>query len=55
MEGTEITVITDHESFKSIRSKIEQPARILRFMYTTEDYDVRVLYRKCKDKVILRS
>ena len=34
VEGGDITVITDHQSLNSLNTKMEQPARIVRFMDT---------------------
>ncbi|KAI1004357.1 hypothetical protein K3495_g3855 [Podosphaera aphanis] len=52
VEGSEVTIITDHESLKSIRSKTEQPARIVRFLDALEHYGVRIIYRQGKANVL---
>ncbi|KAI0991781.1 hypothetical protein K3495_g16406, partial [Podosphaera aphanis] len=38
VEGGDVTVITDHESLKTISTKTEQPNRILRFLDAIEHY-----------------
>lgn len=52
VEGGDVTVITDHESLKTINNKTEQPARILRFLDAIEHYGVRLLYRPGKANVL---
>lgn len=52
VEGGDVTVITDHESLKSLSTKTEQPARILRFIDSIEHYNVRIVYRKGKANVL---
>ncbi|KAI0996091.1 hypothetical protein K3495_g12090 [Podosphaera aphanis] len=45
VEGGDVTVVTDHESLKTIRTKVEQPARIVRFLDALEHYGIRIVYR----------
>jgi hypothetical protein len=52
LEGADITVVTDHDSLKQLRTKQDQPARMLRFLATIEHYGVRIIYRKGKANVI---
>ncbi|KAI0992367.1 hypothetical protein K3495_g15819, partial [Podosphaera aphanis] len=52
VEGGDVTVITDHESLKTLHTKMEQPARIARFLDSIEHYGVRILYRKGKANVL---
>lgn len=52
VEGSDVTVITDHESPRSIKTKAEQPARILRFLESIEHYGVRIIYRKGNANVL---
>ncbi|POS82548.1 hypothetical protein EPUL_005935, partial [Erysiphe pulchra] len=52
VEGGDVTVITDHQSLKTIQTKSEQPARIIRFLDTIEHYGIRILYRKGKANVL---
>ncbi|KAI0998222.1 hypothetical protein K3495_g9972 [Podosphaera aphanis] len=52
VEGGDVTIITDRESLKYIRSKTEQPSRILRFLDSIEHYGIRILYRKGKANLL---
>lgn len=52
VQGTEVTVISDHESLKTLRTKTEQPPRIMRFLDAIEHYGVRILYRSGKANVM---
>ncbi|KAI0999844.1 hypothetical protein K3495_g8354, partial [Podosphaera aphanis] len=52
VEGGDVTVITDHESLKTIQTKVEQPARMVRFLDSIEHYGVRILYRQGKANVL---
>lgn len=47
-----VTVITDHESLKSIQSKVEQPARIARFLDSIKHYSVKIFYRRRKANLL---
>lgn len=46
VQGRDVTVITDHQSLDSIRTKAEQLARIARFLDTIKHYGINILYRK---------
>ena len=46
VEGSDVTVITDHESLRTIQTKAEQPARMLRFLDSIEHYGIRIVYRR---------
>ena len=48
LEGAEITVLTDHESLKTLRTKSEPTLRLLRFLDQIENYSVRIHYRPGK-------
>ena len=48
IKGGDVTVITDHQSLKSIQTKSEQPARILRFLDSIKHYRILIIYRKGK-------
>lgn len=52
MKGGNITVITDHQSLSTLNTKMEQPARIVRFLDTIEHYNVKIIYRKGKATVL---
>ncbi|KAI1003154.1 hypothetical protein K3495_g5051 [Podosphaera aphanis] len=52
IEGRDVTVITDHESLKTIQTKVEQPARMVRFLDSIKHYGVRILYRQGKANVL---
>ncbi|KAI0992947.1 hypothetical protein K3495_g15237 [Podosphaera aphanis] len=52
VEGGDITVVTDHESLKTISTKTDQPPRILRFLDTLEHYNIRILFRPGKANVL---
>ncbi|KAI1001154.1 hypothetical protein K3495_g7045 [Podosphaera aphanis] len=52
VEGGDVTVVTDHESLKTIRTKVEQPARIVRFLDALEHYGIRIVYRPGKANVL---
>jgi len=52
LQGTAITVVTDHDSLKLIRTKSDQPPRILRFLSTIEHYNVNIVYRAGKLNVV---
>ena len=52
LEGADITVVTDHDSLKLLRTKQEQPARILRFLGKIEHFGVRIVYRKGRANVV---
>ncbi|KAI0994514.1 hypothetical protein K3495_g13668, partial [Podosphaera aphanis] len=52
VEGGDVTVITDHESLKSIPTKAEQPPRMIRFLDTIEHYNIRILYRPGKANLL---
>ena len=52
LQGSDITVVTDHDSLKLIRSKTGQPPRILRFLSTIEHYNVNIVYRAGKLNVV---
>ena len=52
IEGNSITVITDHESLKTLDTKVEQPRRILRFLDAIQHYSARILYRAGKLNVM---
>ncbi len=52
LEGAEITVLSDHHSLQSFRTKAEQPARMLRFLDTIEHFNVTIKYRKGKQNVL---
>lgn len=48
IEGCDVTVRTDHESLTLLRSKVEQPARVQRFLNQVEHFDLKILYRPGK-------
>ncbi|KAI0995043.1 hypothetical protein K3495_g13137 [Podosphaera aphanis] len=52
VEGADVTVVTDHESLKTIQTKVEQPARIVRFLDALEHYGIRIVYRPGKANVL---
>ena len=52
IEGNDITVVTDHESLKTLDTKVEQPRRILRFLDAIQHYSARILYRAGKLNVV---
>ncbi|KAI1006983.1 hypothetical protein K3495_g1237 [Podosphaera aphanis] len=52
IEGGDITVVTDHESLKTIHMKSDLPPRMLRFLDTIEHYNIRILYRPGKANVL---
>lgn len=52
IQGTEITVLTDHESLKTLNTKADQPPRIVRFLDAIEHYGIRILYRPGKTNVL---
>ncbi|KAI1004419.1 hypothetical protein K3495_g3793 [Podosphaera aphanis] len=52
VQGGDVTVVTDHESLKSLQTKAEQPPRMLRFLDTIEHYNVRILFRPGKANVL---
>ena len=52
IEGNDITVITDHESLKTLDTKTEQPRRILRFIDAIQHYSAHILYRAGKLNVV---
>jgi transposase InsO family protein len=52
LEGADITVVTDHDSLKMLRTKQEQPARMLRFLGKIEHFGVNIVYRKGKANVV---
>lgn len=43
-EGSDVTVFSDHQSLRDIRTKTEQPARILRFLDVVEHFGVTIKY-----------
>lgn len=43
VEGGDVTVITDHQSLSTIRTKSEQPVRIARFLDAIEHYGITML------------
>ncbi|CAJ2504193.1 Uu.00g115870.m01.CDS01 [Anthostomella pinea] len=45
-------MITDHKSLRTINNKVEQPARILRFLDAIKHYQIRILYRPSKAHVL---
>lgn len=52
VEGGNITIITDHQSLSTLNTKMEQPARNVRFLDTKEHYYVKIIYRKGKANVL---
>lgn len=52
VEGGNVTVITDHESLRTIQTKVEQPARIIRFLDSIEHFGIRIIYRRGKANVL---
>lgn len=50
--GAEITIITDHESLKTIKTKTDQPPRMMRFIDALEHYGVKIIWRPGKDHVL---
>lgn len=46
VEGTNITIRTDHQSLTGIRAKHDLPSRIARFLGIIEHFDPLILYRK---------
>lgn len=52
VEGGNVTVITDHESLRTLSTKTEQPARIVRFLDAIEHYGIRIFYRPGKANVL---
>ena len=46
VEGSSITVRTDHESLATLRTKSEVTTRIIRFLDLIEHFDPRIVYRK---------
>ncbi|KAI0992873.1 hypothetical protein K3495_g15311 [Podosphaera aphanis] len=47
-----VTVVTDHESLKTIRTKVKQPARIFRFLDAIEHYRIQIVYRQGKANLL---
>jgi hypothetical protein len=41
----DVTVIIDHESLKTLNTKTELPARIMRFLDAMENFGARIIYR----------
>lgn len=52
VQGTEVTVVTDHESLKGLGTKTDHPPRIMRFLDAIEHYGVRIVYRPGKANVL---
>ncbi|KAI1001091.1 hypothetical protein K3495_g7108 [Podosphaera aphanis] len=52
VKGGDVRVITDHESLKTIQTKVEQPARMVRFLDSIEHYRIRILCRQGKANVL---
>ncbi|KAI0993586.1 hypothetical protein K3495_g14598, partial [Podosphaera aphanis] len=52
IEGGDITVVTDHESLKTIQTKFEQPPRMVRFLDAIEHYNIKIIYRPGKANVL---
>ncbi|KAI0992919.1 hypothetical protein K3495_g15265, partial [Podosphaera aphanis] len=52
VEGGDVTVVTDHESLKTLSTKVDQPNRILRFLDAIEHYGVKIIYRPGKANVL---
>lgn len=49
IEGSDLTIPTDHESLTLLRSKIEQPPRIQRFLSQIEHFNPGIPYRPGKE------
>ncbi|HTS08815.1 MAG TPA: reverse transcriptase domain-containing protein [Candidatus Eisenbacteria bacterium] len=52
LEGSEITIRTDHESLKVYRTKRPMTKRLARFMDEVEHYDPTIVYRPGKLQVV---
>ncbi|KAI0996082.1 hypothetical protein K3495_g12100, partial [Podosphaera aphanis] len=52
IERGDITVVTDHESLKTIQTKFEQPLRMVRFLDAIEHYNIKIIYRPGKANVL---
>jgi len=52
LEGSEITIRTDHESLKVYRTKRSMTKRLARFMDEVEHYDPTIVYRPGKLQVV---
>ncbi|KAI1007598.1 hypothetical protein K3495_g626 [Podosphaera aphanis] len=52
IEGGDITVVTDHESLKTIQTKFEQPPRMVRFLDAIEHFNIKIIYRPDKANVL---
>ncbi|KAI1003237.1 hypothetical protein K3495_g4970 [Podosphaera aphanis] len=52
VEGGDVTVVSDHESLKLFRSKIEQPPRMMRFISIIEHYGINIVFRQGKANVL---
>ncbi|KAI0996162.1 hypothetical protein K3495_g12018 [Podosphaera aphanis] len=52
VEGGDVTVVSDHESLKLFRSKIEQPPRMMRFINIMEHYGINIVFRQGKANVL---
>ncbi|KAI0995372.1 hypothetical protein K3495_g12810, partial [Podosphaera aphanis] len=52
VEGGDVTVVSDHESLKLFRSKLDQPPRMMRFVNIIEHYGINIVFRKGKANVL---
>ncbi|KAI0997543.1 hypothetical protein K3495_g10645 [Podosphaera aphanis] len=52
VEGGDVTVVSDHESLKLFRSKVEQPPRMMRFINIIEHYGINIVFRQGKANVL---
>lgn len=52
VEGGKITVVTDYESLKLLKTKSVQPPRIMRFLDAIEHYGIRIQFRPGKANLI---
>ncbi|KAI0997921.1 hypothetical protein K3495_g10268 [Podosphaera aphanis] len=51
VEG-DVMVVSDHESLKLFRSKVEQPPRMMRFISIIEHYGINIVFRQDKANVL---
>ncbi|KAI1001936.1 hypothetical protein K3495_g6263 [Podosphaera aphanis] len=51
-DGGDVTVVTDHESLKSLSTRVDHPNRILRFLDAIVHYGVKIVYRPGKANVL---
>jgi hypothetical protein len=45
IKGGNVTVITNHESLKTLNTKTELPAKIIKFLNAMENFGARIIYR----------